>query len=169
MFIRRTQTRSKNSNEAYFSHRLVEAVRVGKTVRQRTILNLGAQLDLPQSEWPVLASRIEEVLHGQASLLAPEPVVEELAQRFAAQLIARRAAEAGVAAENPEPAEERFAEVDLNTLEMVRPRTVGVEHVALDAMRQLGFEEKLTELGFNRPQVAAAVGAVIGRMAAPGS
>jgi transposase len=169
MFIRRTQTRAKNSSEAYFSHRLVEAVRAGKKVHQRTILNLGAQLDLPQDEWAALALRIEEVLHGQASLLPPEPVVEELAQRFAAQLIARRAAQGGSPEEKTEPAEDRFVEVDLNTLEMVRPRTVGVEYAALEAMRKLGFEEKLIELGFNRPQAAAAVGAVVGRMAAPGS
>lgn len=169
MFIRRTQTRAKNSSEAYFSHRLVEAVRVGKKVHQRTLLNLGAQLDLLQAEWPALASRIEEVLHGQASLLPPGPTVEELAQRFAAQLIARRAAGAGLDDEKAEQPEERFTEVDLSTLEMVRPRAVGVEHVALDAMRKLGFEEKLTELGFNGPQRAAAVGVVIGRMAAPGS
>lgn len=169
MFIRRTQTRAKNSGEAYFSHRLVEAVRVGKSVRQRTLLNLGAQLDLPQPEWPTLAARIEELLHGQASLLAPQAAVEDLAQRFAAQLIARRAAGATRDDQRPAQPEESFAEVDLNTLEMVRPRSVGVEHVALEAMRKLGFEEKLTELGFNRPQVAAAMGAVIGRMAAPGS
>ncbi len=50
----------------------------------------------------------------------------------------------------------------LSTLEQVRPRTVGVEHVALASMRQLGFEEKLTALGFNKPQIAAAVGNVIG-------
>jgi len=39
----------------------------------------------------------------------------------------------------------------------------------LYAMRQCGFEDKLTELGFNRPQIAAAVGNVVGRMARPGS
>lgn len=116
-----------------------------------------------------MASRIDELWHGQACLLSPGPVVEELAQRYAAQLIARRAAQTGVEAENPPPAAERFAEVDLSTLELVRPRAVGVEHVAPAAMRQWGFEEKLTQLGFNRPQVAAAVGSVIGRMAAPGS
>jgi transposase len=53
--------------------------------------------------------------------------------------------------------------------EQVRPRTVGVEHVALASMRQLGFAEKLAALGFNKPQIAAAVGNVIGRMAAPAS
>ena len=34
---------------------------------------------------------------------------------------------------------------------------------------QLGFKEKLTALGFNKPQIAAAVGCVIGRMVAPAS
>jgi hypothetical protein len=36
-------------------------------------------------------------------------------------------------------------------------------------MRQCGFEDKLAELGLNRPQIAAAVGNIIGRMAHPGS
>ena len=36
-------------------------------------------------------------------------------------------------------------------------------------MRQCGFEDKLTELGLNRPQIAAAVGNIVARMAHPGS
>src|ERR1035438_8771968 len=100
MFIRRTCTRRKDSGDAYFTYRLVEAVRVAKAVRQRTILNLGTEFDLAQAEWPALASRIDEIWHGQASLLCPGPVVEDLAQRYAAQLIARRAAETSVESEN---------------------------------------------------------------------
>ena len=56
-----------------------------------------------------------------------------------------------------------------DSLELVRPRSVGVEHAALSAMRPCGLEDKLSELGFNRPQIAAAVGNIIGRMASPGS
>ena len=37
----------------------------------------------------------------------------------------------------------RYQEVDLDSLELVRPRSVGVEHAALSAMRQCGFEDKL--------------------------
>jgi transposase len=176
MFIRRTQTRNRVSGETYFTHRLVETLRVGKAVKQRTLLNLGSQFELNQAEWPVLAARIEQLLHGQGSLLAStlSETAETLAQRYAAQLVARQpdqallvrkagtqsAAGAGAA---------RFAEVDLSTLEQVRPRTVGVEQVALAAVRQLGFEDKLAALGFNPPQIAAALGNVIGRMAAPAS
>ncbi|MEA2818249.1 MAG: hypothetical protein QOJ86_253 [Bradyrhizobium sp.] len=167
MFIRRTNTRNRKTGEAYFTHRLVEAVRVGKVVRQRTLLNLGTHFDLPRAAWADLAGRIGEVLQGQAALLAVSSVVEAQAQRYAAQLIARQA---GLEADTGgEAATERFQEVDLSTLDLVRPRCVGVEHAALSALRQLRFVDKLAELGFNTPQIAASVGNVIGRIAAPAS
>jgi transposase len=63
----------------------------------------------------------------------------------------------------------RYQEVDLDSLELVDPRSVGVEHAALQAMRQCGLQDKLSELGLNRPQIAAALGNIVGRMAQPGS
>src|SRR4051794_40460375 len=90
MFIRRTQTRSRISGEPYFTYRLVEGNRVGNSVKQTTLLNLGSHFDLPQDEWAALAARIDMLLHGQVSLL-PESLSdtgEALAQRYAAQLIA---------------------------------------------------------------------------------
>ena len=56
-----------------------------------------------------------------------------------------------------------------NSLQLVRPRSVGVEQVALWAMQQVQLIPLLQRLGFNGPQRAAAVGSIIGRMAAPGS
>jgi hypothetical protein len=174
MFIRRTITSSRKTDQAYYTYRLVEGVRTGSVVKQTTLLNLGSHFDVEQADWPALAARIDALLHGQeALLLEPLPeAVETMAQRCAAQLIALRAIEepgvspGKVAASD---AAERFQEVDLNSIEMVRPRSVGVEHAALCAMRQCGFEDKLAELGFNRPQIAAAVGNIVGRMARPGS
>ncbi len=169
MFIRRTNTRNRKTGEAYFTHRLVEAVREGKSVKQRTLLNLGVHFDLAQADWPALAARIDELRHAQASLLAVNPGVEALAQRYAAQLIARHGLEADGVGDAASAPAERFQEVDLSTLDLIRPRSVGVEHAALTAMRQLGFEDKLAELGFNKPQIAAAIGNVVGRMAAQAS
>ena len=63
----------------------------------------------------------------------------------------------------------RYQEVDLDSLELVDPRSVGVEHAALSAMGQCGLEDKLKQLGLNRPQIAAAVGNIVARMAQPGS
>ena len=86
MFIRRTQTRSTTTGEAYFTHRLVRSERVGDKVRQRTLLNLGRHFDAAQSDWPALCRRIEEVLGGQLQL-APDcpPALESHAQHIAAQ------------------------------------------------------------------------------------
>src|SRR5208282_4807003 len=82
-----------------------------------------------------------ELLHGQAALLGVSSVVESQAQRYAAQLIARQGLEADAGGEAETAATERFQEVDLGTLDLVRPRCVGVEHAALTVLRQLGFED----------------------------
>ena len=206
MLIRRTQTRSRTAGEPYFTYRLVHSARVGSAIKQTTVLNLGSHFELPQAQWPALAQRIDELVRGQRSMLEttlPEEV-QALAQRFAAQIIARkpavpslgaaptpRADPAAAATANTAPsaaarppsnsagstasltceADEvaRFQKVDLDSLELVDPRSVGVEHAALSAMRQGGLEDKLKELGLNRPQIAAAVGNIIARMAQPGS
>ena len=175
MFIRRTQTRNRTSGQPYTTHRLVQSVRVGSAVKQATLLNLGSHFDLPQSEWPALAQRIDDLLRGQSAL--PDPTLcdagQALAQRYAAQLIAMKPSAASITAREaarPDPGEPgRYQEVDLDSLDLVRPRSVGVEHAALSVMCSCGFEDKLSALGLNRPQIAAAVGNIIGRMAHPGS
>ena len=175
VFIRRTQTRNRTSGEPYTTHRLVESSRVGNAVKQTTLLNLGSHFDLPQQQWPALARHIDELLRAQQPLwdATLSETGQALAQRYAAQLIALRPSAAAVTAAeaaktgSDEPG--RYQEVDLDSLEMVRPRSVGVEHAALSAMRQYGLEDKLAEFGLNRPQIAAAIGNIVGRMAKPGS
>ncbi len=175
MFIRRTQTRNRTSGEPYTTHRLVESSRVGDTVKQKTLLNLGSHFDLPRPEWPALARRIKEMVRGQKPLVDAllSQAGQALAERYAAQVIAISPSAAtltvaqAAAKDSDEPG--RYQEVDLDSLDLVRPRSVGVEHAALSVMRQCGLENKLAELGLNRPQIAAAIGNIVGRMAHPGS
>jgi len=54
-----------------------------------------------------------------------------------------------------------YQSVDVDSLELVRPRSVGVEHVALEALRQVGLDTQLEQLGFTGPQRAAAIGTII--------
>lgn len=42
-----------------------------------------------------------------------------------------------------------------------------MEHAALSAVRPRGLEDKLSELGLNRPQIGAGVGNIVARMAQP--
>ena len=175
MFIRRTQTRSRASGEPYATYRLVQSARVGSAVKQTTLLNLGSHFALPRQEWAALCARIEALLRGQQSL--PDATLSDagqaLAQRYAAQLIALQPSAASsmptVVAKADPGAVGRYQEVDLDSLDLVRPRSVGVEHAALAAMRQCAVEDKLADLGLNRPQIAAAVGSIVARMAHPGS
>jgi transposase len=170
MYIRRVPTRNITTGDSYFTHRLVRTERIGNRVRQVTLLNLGRHFAVAQEDWPSLCPRIEEILTGQAGLLSLKPELEKLAQRYAAQLLLRQG-------QSVEPGRARrsvstgrtFVEVDVDSLEMLRPRSVGVEHAGLSVMRELGFIEHLQALGFNRAQCAAAIGNVIGRMAAPAS
>jgi len=103
---------------------------------------------------------------GQESLFPVGiPVdLEKEAQRITAQLLARKAASSDSA-----PNTTDMQTVDVDSIELLRPRTVGVEHTALWAMEQVGFSQMLTDVGLNGPQRAAIIGSVIGRMARPGS
>lgn len=179
MFIRQTRTRNKATGEGYFTHRLVRGERIGGKVRQITVLNLGRNFPIKPEDWPLLCARIEQLLQPQADLLpATCPVtIERMAQRCVGQLITRSPEPSGAppdAAAPSVPAGEAPAvadvqHVDINSLQLTQPRSVGIEHLALHALSQLGLIEKLTALGINGAMRAAIVGNLVGRMAQPAS
>jgi transposase len=162
MYIRRAITRRAASGETYHTYRLVESRREGRRVRQITRLNLGRHFDLPEAQWPLLCARLEELLSQQETVLPvelPEPV-ESLARKLVGHLLSRAPAAA---------AEPDYAEVDVNSVQLVQPRSVGVEHVALAALARLGLESLLTALGINAITRVMILAQIVGRMAHPGS
>jgi transposase len=189
MFIRQTRTRNKATGEGYFTFRLVRTERIGGKVRQITLLNLGRNFSVHQEDWPVLCNRIEQLLHPQQWLVdinVPDKV-EEVAQRYYGRLVARAlpinalnadAATSAIAditaladaSKHPENfSASDYHEVDLNSLQFTQPRSVGVEHCALHALKQIGLIDQLDNLGFTAPMRASIIGNLIGRMAAPAS
>ena len=175
MFIRQTRTHNKATGEGYLTYRLVRSERVGGKVRQITVLNLGRHFPIQPEDWPILCSRLEQLLNPQALLVPLEcsESLERAAQRYHAQLVARAptiaSAEgaAGSVGEARPPAD--FQEVDVDSLEMTQPRSVGVEHVGLYAATELGLLETLNGLGVNGVVQASILGNLIGRMGQPGS
>lgn len=166
MFIRQTKTRSSTTpGESYVTYRLVASERIGKQVRQHTLLNLGRFFTLPKEQWPALCARIEQLLCGQLTFLPVSPDIEALAQRYAARLVTKEACVDSA----EEGSGESYREVDVNSLELVRPRSVGVEQAGLAALSWLGLGEVLESVGLNKMQRAVVLGSIIGRMAAPGS
>ena len=164
MFIRRTRTRGDGG---YFTFRLVRSERIGSKVRQRTLLNLGRRFDVAQSQWPMLCRRIDELLAGQPPLSPDIPAaLEAHARRITAALLA---GERVGTASPPTDRSPDLQQVDINSLELLRPRSVGVEHAGLWAMERLALPDLLERLGIAPSLRAAAVGSIIARMACPGS
>ena len=155
MFIRRTRTRADSE---YFTFRLVRSERIGDKVRQRTPPDLGRHFDVAQGDWRTLCRRIDEILAGR---LPPSPDIppEAHAQRITAALLAG----GRVGADSPPPDRGHdLQHIRAASLEVLRPRPVGVEHAGLWAMGKPAPPDLLERLG------TAAVGPIIARMACSG-
>ena len=146
MFIRKTAC-SKYGVKQYFTHRLVENVRTGNGTSQRIVLNLGIDFSFPKENWRSLAKRIEQILYGQRPLFVPPDEIEVAAQQYAAKII-RKQEDSDIGNEESS----RHYSIDIDSLETSRPRSVSVEHVAYETIKEMGLEQKLTELGLTRPK-----------------
>jgi len=166
MYIRQTTTQRKSDGTTYQSYRLVESARIGDRVRQHTLLNLGSQYPVPREQWGALTDRVDDILHHQRSLFSLESDIEAEAQRIAKKLIGRNREYAAI---HEEQAGSDYRTVDVDTLQSSNLRSVGVEHIAYDALQALELDSKFAALGYNSVEQAAAIGTIIGRMAMPGS
>jgi len=167
MFIRQTQTRSSSTGDPYFTHRIVESRRVGRKVSQHTLLNLGANFDLPKEAWPELCTRIEQILNSEQALFTVDPAIEKSAQHLYSQIIARRGEIQKLSDKNEQ--KQHFEEVDINSLQQINPRSVGAEHVSLEALNELQIPQILEEAGFSGRQRTEAMANIVARMCAPRS
>jgi hypothetical protein len=164
MYIRRTKIKSLKDGTAYYTYRLVESIRTQKGVRQHTLLNLGRHFPHPRKTWPELTGRINDIMNGQMSLFELPAEIERAAQYYAGMIIRAR----GRAQMQGEGGSD-YRNVDIHSLELTNPRSVGVEHIAYQTLRRLRIDKKLEELGFNGHQKSAVIGMIIARMAEPGS
>jgi transposase len=163
MYIRQTKTSTAKTGDAYYTYRLVKSNRVGDKVRQKTLLNLGKNFSLPKEKWGDLCIRIEQILSGQMSIVEPDEETEVLAQQYAAQMITQGPSFGSGKVERD------YQEVDINSLQVIRPRSVGVEHVAQEALKELDIERILKSVGLSEKVLTIIEALIIARMAKPGS
>ena len=169
MFIRKTKINSNCDGEVdYFTYRIVASERIGDKVKQRTLLNLGKHFDIEPAHWPLLITRIQHLLSGQRDFfeddLKLDPTLETAAHRYAAAILQKHA----YPCENSDH-KNNFESINLNEIEVMQPRSIGVETIAYHALEQLDLMPKLKALGFNSKEMAAAVGNIVGRLVAPDS
>ena len=89
MFFRRTKVANGLDGKSYYTYRLVENQREGTKFRQKTMLNLGANWGVPQSDWKAVAQRVEAIQHGQISCFEYPKRIESAAQSVVNRLRAR--------------------------------------------------------------------------------
>jgi len=165
MFIRKVPHKNRKNRKEYYTYKLVESIRTERGPRQRDILNLGVDFNLPKEHWKDLANCIEGIITGQQSLIDYPKAIRTLARRYARRIIREQAS---VIAEG-EGIPPDYATIDVNSVENEEARTVGAEYVVYQAIKELELDRKLRELGLNRYQVATSLGIIAGRMIVPGS
>ena len=170
MFIKKTLKTDPKSGKSYSAYHLVESVRTEKGPRQRTLLYMGSEIELPEGEHKLLAQRIEGIIAGEHPLLLYAEDVERLAQAYASQVIRRLS--------NPKDNHERsenedlepeFVSININSIEKSDPRSVGAEHLMLQMANQLALPKQLQKLGLSKTDASIALGSIIARAVSPDS
>lgn len=162
MFIHKVLSRTSKKGTKYYTYRLSTSYRKNNKVKQKLLLGLGSNFNIKRSQWPTLCHRIHTLLHGQCEIFNPElPTdLEAEAQRITTLLRAKC---------NNKKRTRDWQTVDINSLNTIHPRHVGVEHVGLWALKKLGIPALLNECGFSPNVQQTAIGSIIGRLAKPGS
>jgi transposase len=165
MFIRKVLHKNKKSRKEYSTYKLVDSVRTERGPRQRDVLNLGVDFELPKEQWKDLANCIEGIITGQKPLFEYSKEIRALAARYARTIIRQQAS---VITEQQNIVSD-YEIIDVNSVDNEEARTVGAEYVVYETIKELEIDRTLRDVGLNRPQLAAALGVIAGRMIAPGS
>ena len=161
MFI--GQLKVSRNGRSYTYHRLLESVRTDKGPRQRLVLSLGT-LDLPKSEWPRLAERIEDLLNHQEQIPFGTSDLDDVAAPFA-ERIRHKQQRRRAQQEGHGPAKEVYPE--RTSSEHIRE--LGPEYVAHVFWQRLHCDQLLQRCGFSPRQCRLAEIQVVGRLIAPRS
>ena len=92
MFIKKVTHRSRKNGKKYHTFKIVDSVRMEAGPRQKVLLNLGKQFDLPKEQWKDLCEMIEMKLSGsqQLSFVEYQPELEKLFERLMHKILEKR-------------------------------------------------------------------------------
>ena len=162
MFFRRTKVANGLDGKSCYTYRLVENQREGTKFRQKTVLNLGANQGVPQSDWKAVAQRVEAIQHGQISCFEYPKRIESAAQSVVNRLRARNL-------NGDKLGTGSVVTVDLDTMKHTDVRPVGCERLCLQALEDLQLGRILDELGMSEPDTRRALALVAAKMIHPAS
>ncbi len=87
MYIRKALKTDRKSGKTYSAFHLVESVRTDRGPRQRALLYMGAEINLPEEQHALLAQCIEDILTSAQSLFAYPEEIQKLAQSYTSQIV----------------------------------------------------------------------------------
>ena len=162
MFIRKIRKRNGRTKKIYEYLNLVESIRTENGPRQRLLLNLG-NIDLHPSQYTAFAKRIEDILTGQKSFVKLDENLERHA-RAAAREIFKKQSDVLSAKD-----EACYKNIDITSLEIENPRSVGAEYICHSIWEELGLSEFFNLHGISKKATPLLESLVIGRLIEPGS
>lgn len=171
MFLKRITKPDRKGEKIYEYYRLVHSYKIGKKIRQQTVINLGSLDKLPKEKHKLLADRIEELLTGSESLFFDIPNdVEELARKFTKKII-----EKGVYPVKKrkmpisKELETDFQEIDMNSIDQLESKTIGGEWLVNQAFNKFGLSNLFSDIGMSENEAGIAQMLLTAKMLHPSS
>jgi len=171
MFLKKIIKSNRQGDNTYIYYRLVHSYKIGKKVRQQTIMNLGKLDGFEKSKHKLLADRIEALLTGSDLVIFDLPNdVEKLAQEFTKKII-----EKGVfpvkkkTISISEDLKTDFQEVDINSIEQLESKSIGGEWLVKQAFNKFGLNDLFLSIGMSENQAGIAQMLLTAKMLHPSS
>ncbi len=169
MYIIKTTSKSKkDSKKKYYTFRLVQSLRVGKSSKKITLLNLGADFSVEQEHWADLSRRIEEIINKSSSLFPLNKKLESLALEYANKIISSQCNKQQSIADKEEDTN-RYKEVDTISIKNSDSKSIGCEHIIYETIQKLKLPLVFQDLGFTKLQINSAIGTIVAKMVNPSS
>lgn len=168
MFFRKTF--SKNSKSPILQ--LVENIRTINGVRQKLVVSLGTQLNIPKDKQKDVARTVKQRLHGQQSMFDTDPDVISFADRIVKKIQTEgkwNSIRDQVVKFRKESESQVTAEIFVNDVEHGYNRELGPVLIGHYFWNYLKFPEILKECGFNERQIQSAEISILNRLIAKDS
>jgi transposase len=170
MYIKKVKKQNPGAKKAYQYLHLVENVRTEKGPRQRLILNLGV-IDVPPEKYKELANCIEAMLSGQQTLFSLDPKIERHARQAVHDIVRKRSEEQALTKtlDNKTDQAPDYQHVNMASVEVAEPRSLGPEYVCHSIWKELGINELLASHGVSPHSLSIIETLVLGRLIFPAS
>ncbi len=173
MFISKVYKKNGKTDKSYAYFRLMRSYRMGNKTRQEFLLNLGTLDELPAQKHKTLADRIEQILNNEIDFFSADAQIEELARKFAAQIIENKNVFVKKSIEKTELVEEDnqpdYQYVDVNSVSSDNVREIGAEWLAQQAVQQIGLDKIIENQKVSDKLLKSAQISIVGRMVHPSS